>query len=376
MAKQVTRSFPASFVRGGTSNGLIINRIHLPSDDTKWQPILSNAMGSPDPGGRQLNGLGQGISSTSKVCVISKSARQDADIDYTFVQVGIKQGDLDVAGNCGNMSSAVGPMAWHEGIVEGFDPAKEAGEVTVRLFNWNTNKIIHSTFSVDDQGRYQPIGDYALDGVAGTGSRITLSFKDPAGAKTGSALPTGNSVDALTLENGDSIQASLIDVANPGVFVRAEDIGVPGDITSDALGADSETVARLEELRQAGARLMGLDPIVQSIPKIVLVSKPTGSAVSNGTNIVCRALSMQQAHKAVPLTLALNLGAACGIRDTIPAMTAAGAEGRDSVVIAHASGKLEVGSVVKDGKIESAQIYRTARLLMKGEVYYTVDEGS
>lgn len=199
MARSVTRSFPASFVRGGTSNGLIINRSNLPKDEKAWQPILSSAMGSPDQHGRQLNGLGQGISSTSKICVISKSDREDADIDYKFVQVGIIKGDLDMAGNCGNMSSAVGPIAWNEGLVERAGRKNGDGEATVRLFNWNTNKIVHSSFCINDNGEYEPIGDYAIDGVSGAGSRITLSFIDPAGAKTGKALPTGNPADTLRL---------------------------------------------------------------------------------------------------------------------------------------------------------------------------------
>lgn len=207
-----TRSFPASFVRGGTSNGLIINRGHLPEDQAKWQPILSRAMGSPDPSGRQLDGIGSGISSTSKICVISKSTRKDADIDYTFVQVGIKEGDLDMAGNCGNMSSAVGPIAWDEKLVEDTGATAHGdNEVTLRMYNSNTNKLIHSTFSINkDTGRYNPLGDYSIDGVPGKASKITLSFLDPAGAKTGKTLPTGNAVDDLRLADGSVIQASLI----------------------------------------------------------------------------------------------------------------------------------------------------------------------
>lgn len=375
--RMITRSFPASFVRGGTSNGLIIRRDDLPNDEGDWQPILSSAMGSPDPFGRQLNGIGSGISSTSKICVISKSEREDADVDYTFVQVGIQGGDLDMAGNCGNMSSAVGPVAWDEGIIsKEHAGSSDDGEVTLRMFNANTSKIVHSTFSVDTKtGMYESDGEYSIDGVPSTGSRITLSFLDPSGAKTGKALPTGNMVDTLKLQDRTTIQASLVDVANPGVFVLASDVGVAGDATPEILGEDSSIMARLEAIRQEGARLMGLDPHIQSVPKVVLLSKPTESAaVGEGINIVCRALSMQQAHKAVPLTLALNLGAACRIAGTIPAMTAVDAEGKESVTIAHASGKLEVGSSLEDGHIKSALLHRTARVLMKGEVFYTIDE--
>jgi 2-methylaconitate cis-trans-isomerase PrpF len=369
-----TKSFPATFMRGGTSNGLLIHRKDLPEDESKWRAILSRAMGSPDPYGRQLDGMGSGISSTSKIMVVSKSEREDVDVDYTFVQVGIKDGSLDMAGNCGNMSSAVGPFALGEGLVQLPGPDNSA-EAVVRMFNTNTTKIIHSTFKIRDGGArftYDSSGDYNIDGVPGKQSRITLFFLDPAGAKTGKALPTGSPVDTLALPDGSTLEASLIDIANPGVFVRASDLGIPGDVVPDTLNANTALMARLELIRQEGARMMGMDPDTQSIPKIVLVSKPSES--EEGVHIECRALSMQQAHKAVPLTLALNLGAACRLEGTIPYQTAVNAEGKQSVVIAHASGKLEVGSVMKDGKIESAVLHRTARVLMKGEVFYNLPE--
>ncbi|KAK5115156.1 hypothetical protein LTR85_009914 [Meristemomyces frigidus] len=370
-----TNSFPATFMRGGTSNGLMIHRSDLPKDESKWQPILSSAMGSPDPYGRQLNGMGSGISSTSKVCVISKSDREDADVDYTFVQVGIKDGSLDMAGNCGNMSSAVGPFALNERLVPHIEPLKDGIEVKVRMFNTNTSKILHSTSSIDGaESRYEPGGEYSIDGVPGTGSRITLSFLDPAGAKTGKALPTGNPVDMLQLEDGNMIKASLTDIANPGVFVLASDIGIPGDIHPDTLGSKAELMARLEHIRREGAKAMTLNPDVQSVPKIILLSPPSDADAADGVNIVCRALSMQQAHKAVPLTLALNLGASCRLPGTLADQIAVDTAGKESVVIAHASGRLEVGSAMVDGKIESALLHRTARVLMKGEVFYTVDD--
>ncbi|KAM3414153.1 3-methylitaconate isomerase [Cercospora zeina] len=369
---------PASFVRGGTSNGLILNLKDLPSSDpTRWQPILASAMGSPDPSGRQLNGIGSGVSSTSKVCIVSKSTREDCDVEFTFVQVGIKDGKLDLAGNCGNMSSIVGPWAWNEGLLKVADQERkdENGKAEriakVRILNTNTSKVIHAEFPITDEGAYNPFGDYAIDGVPGTGSRITLKFIDPAGAKTGKALPTGNPVDTMRLSDGTEIRASLVDVANPGVFVLASDLDLPGDIEPATLEADQNIMTRLEEIRQTGAKMMGMDPNAQTVPKIVLVSRPEVEAANSGIHIVCRALSMQQPHKAVPLTLALNLGAACRMSGTLPAMTAVNAEGRESLTIAHASGKLEVGSVFKDGQIESALLHRTARVLMKGDVFYS-----
>jgi 2-methylaconitate cis-trans-isomerase PrpF len=383
------KKLPAAFMRGGTSNGLVLHRRDLPADISQWRTVLAAAMGSPDGYGRQLDGMGSGVSSTSKVCVVERSSRADADLDYTFVQVGIKDGAIDMAGNCGNLSAAVGPFGWDEGLLhdvyhhhhhhhhpaEGSDAdANEDGkhEVHVRIFNTNTAKLITATFAVnEDGGAYDPFGEYSIDGVPGTGSKITLSFQDPAGAKTGKALPTGNPIDMIELADGTRIAASLIDIANPGVFVRAEDLGLPGEIEPTTLEANANIMARLEDIRQAGTKLMGLDPSIQSVPKIVIVSTPSAARVAEGVNIVCRALSMQQPHKAVPLTLGLNLGTACRIPGTIPAEMAVGVHAqRESVTIAHASGKVDVGSVFRGERVVSALLHRTARTLMKGDVFY------
>lgn len=313
--------------------------------------------------------MGSGVSSTSKIIVVEKSSRPDADLDYTFVQVGIKEGDLDMAGNCGNLSSAVAPFGIDEGLLG--DVKGQDGEANVRIWNTNTSKLINVTLKVTEDGKFDPMGDYSIDGVPGTGSRITLSFLDPSGAKTGKTLPTGNPVDVLRLEDGSQIRASLVDVANPGIFVLASDVGIPGNIEPAILESQTEAMKRLDMIRQEGTRMMGLDPKIQSVPKIVVVSRPT--AADEATHIVCRALSMQQPHKAVPLTLALNLGAAVRIPGTIPAMTALGSEGAESVTIAHASGRVEVGSTFENGEIKSALLHRTARTMMSGEVFYTCE---
>lgn len=377
------RSIPAIFARGGTSNGLVIHRRDLPARD-RWHAVLPAAMGSPDPRyGRQLDGMGSGASSTSKVCVLSPTARPGADVEFTFVQVGVGDGRLDTAGNCGNMSSIVGPVSLDEGLVG--EPRLDPGGETalVRIFNTNTAKIIHSRFRVaGDPPRYCPDGDYVMDGVPGAGSRVTLSFVDPAGAKTGRALPTGNAVDTLRLPDGSAVEASLVDVSNPGVFVRAADVvvAVPGAEEAQALALDPAAVeadpllkARLEMVRRAGAARMGLDPEVQSVPKIVLVLPRRGAGGGTATDepdIRCLALSMGQAHKAVPLTLALCLGAAAGIPGTIPFQLKAREGTGGTVVIGHPSGRVEIGTTVRDGKILSAELHRTARILMKGEVFY------
>lgn len=369
-----SRSFPALYVRGGTSNGLVIHRHNLPPE-SEWHKVLPAAMGSPDLYGRQLNGMGSGISSTSKIVVLSPPSRPDVDVDYTFVQVGIKDGSLDMAGNCGNLSSAVGPMSLDEGLIS--NPRLEQGAdgqtfATVRIFNTNTSKVISSRFRVVVDGinspKYASEGAYIMDGVPGTASPITLSFLDPAGAKTGKALPTGNARDWLLLPDASTIQASLVDVSNPGVFVRAADLGIPSpeDLTPQAVEADAKLKAKLDGIRRAGASMMGLNPDVESVPKIVLLFSETRA---DDVDIRCLALSMGQAHKAVPLTLALCLGAASQLPGTIPAELIGG-RAKESVVIGHPSGKVDIGATFDKGKIVSANLRRTARVLMKGEVFY------
>ncbi|KAK4176090.1 PrpF protein [Triangularia setosa] len=375
------KSFPAIFARGGTSNGLVILEHDLPPKSL-WQEVLSRAMGSPDSYGRQLDGMGSGISSTSKICILSPPTREDVDVDFTFVQVGIRDGRLDVAGNCGNLSSIVGPVAFDYGMggkrgVE-FRREGEEGEMTstVRIFNTNTGKVVHSRFKVGGNPlRFDATGGYEMDGVSGRGSRIVMSFLDPGGAKTGRTLPTGNEVDVLRLRGGGAIEASLVDVSNPGVFVRVEDLGVEDydTLTPARVEADGELKEKLEEIRQAGAEMMGLDPDTESVPKIVMVFPPemTSRKDGKGANIKCLALSMGQAHKAAPLTLALCLGAAARLEGTIPHQLAVGLDDKsDVIVIEHPSGKLDVGVTVEDGKIVSAELHRTARVLMKGQVYY------
>ncbi|KAI1014108.1 hypothetical protein LB504_008585 [Fusarium proliferatum] len=366
-------SFPAWFARGGTSNGLVIHRRDLPPE-SQWHKILPSAMGSPDPYGRQLNGMGSGISSTSKIVILGPPSREDVDVDFTFVQVGIRDGSLDMAGNCGNMSSLVGPAAWDSGPLSAQAKTVEQDEnglqwATVRFLNTNTNKVMSSKFRVEGETlKYTHQGDYVMDGVPGTGSKIIMSFIDPAGAKTGKALPTGNPVDVLQLQDGTKIKASLVDVGNPGVFISTESLGLADhlSLTPAIVESNPELKEKLGEIRRAGAILMGLDPNTESVPKIVILFPSSGSP---DVDIRCLALSMGQAHKAVPLTLALCLGAASQLKGTL-ASDLIGGQSKETVCIGHPSGKVDIGTVIRDGYIESAQLLRTARILMKGDIYY------
>ena len=368
-----TRILPVWLVRGGTSNGLVIRRQDLPSDPTQWRDILSAIMGSPDSYGRQLNGLGSGTSSTSKVVVLGPPSRPDVDVDFTFVQVGIKDGVLDMAGNCGNMSSIVGPAAWDQGMVKTRTTDTDTQGrtwATVRFLNTNTSKVMTARFKVSGEPlKYCSSGDFSMDGVSATNSKITLSFLNPAGAKTGKALPTGNPLDMLQLPDGSQISASLVDVGNPGVFISGKSLGLDetASWTPEMVEADPDLKSRLEDIRRAGASLMGMDPDTESVPKVVMLRPSTDPDL----HLRCLAMSMGQAHKAVPLTLSLCLGAACQLKGTIANnMLTSDRDVTSSISIGHPGGKVDVQIVTENGKITSAQLLRTARVMMKGDAYY------
>lgn len=377
------RAIRAVFMRGGTSKALMFRQADLPAARADWVPIFLAAMGSPDPNGRQLDGMGGGLSSLSKICVIGPPSRPDADVDYTFAQVGIGRAEVDFAGNCGNMSSAVGPFAVQEGLV----PRPADGMALVRIHNVNTGKIIHAHFAVA-AGEPLVAGDCVLDGVAGSAAPIRLDFIAPGGAKTGRALPSGNAVDDLMLPDGSRIRASLVDAANPCVFVLAADLGLSGTEAPAQLDADMALLARLEAIRQAGSVAMGLAPNLaaaerlQSIPKVAVIAAPQPFNSLSGqaymvadSDILVRMISVGQPHRAVPLTGGLCLGVACRLPGTLAqGLLPPGHDG--TIRIGHASGILLVDAQLggQDAAglpaVAHATVYRTARRLFQGEVLY------
>jgi len=219
----VTTKYKAVFARGGTSKALIFHLKDLPQDRSKWDELFLAAMGSPDPYGRQLDGMGGGVSSLSKVCVIAPSEQDDADVDYTFVQVLIREARVDYNGNCGNMSSAVGPFAVDEGLVR-----TNGDSATVRIFNTNTRKIIHGTFPLEE-GKARYDGDLAIPGVSGTGAPIRLDFVQPGGGSTGKLLPSGQVLDRLDVPGLGTVEASLVEAAKttPSTFPLRSTRGPP-----------------------------------------------------------------------------------------------------------------------------------------------------
>ncbi|KAJ5531642.1 PrpF protein [Penicillium freii] len=296
-------SLPAAYYRGGTSRAVIFNQAHLPPR-SEWDDIFRGVIGSPDPYGRQLDGLGGGISSLSKVCVVGKSIHPDADVDYTFASLGIKNTDVDYSSNCGNMISAIGPFALDQNLVL----AQTPDSATVRIHNTNTGKIITATFPVVE-GEAASTGNFAIDGVAGTGARIQLDFVNPSGSVTGKMLPTDNIKDEF-----DGVQATCIDAANPCVFVQSTSLGVRGDLTPDEITAHVDLLQRLDSIRRQAGVKMGIakttDAVPGSIPKICIVSSPESSGENVPVDLLVRAISVGQPHKAVPITVALAVSSA------------------------------------------------------------------
>ena len=373
-------SLPAVFVRAGTSKGLLFHQRDLPADRQAWAPLFLAAMGSPDPYGRQLDGMGGGLSSLSKVCVIGPSSRPDADVDYTFAQVLIKESLVDFQPLCGNMSAAIGPFAVDEGLVP-----VNGDSATVRIHNTNTGKIIVSSFPVLE-GCTRLDGDLAIPGVAGTGAPVRLDFLDPGGASTGRLLPTGLVRETLDVPGVGRIEASLVDASNACVFVRAADLGLSGTEMPTRIEEDADLMRALGAIRLAASIRMGLAADAQeaarrtAVPFVGFVAPPadwttlSGEAVSGQeADLSARVLSNGQPHRALPLGVSMCLAVAARIEGTVvhqvsrPA-TALGADLR----LGMPSGVLRVAADVVSGETgwqaRRGSFYRTQRRLFEGRV--------
>ena len=374
------RSIPAAFIRGGTSKALVFHRRDLPADRAAWDEIFLKAMGTPDRYGRQLNGMGGGISSLSKVCVVGPPSVDGAEVDYTFAQVQVKEAVVDYSGNCGNMSSAIGPFAVDEGLVRVAD-----GAARVRIHNTNTRKIIVARFEVRD-GQSVEEGSLAIPGVDGTGSPVRLDFEQPGGASTGTLLPTGRPAQELVLDDGRVVTASLIDASNACVFVAAADVGLTGVESPDQIGANGAAMDALAQLRLIGSVAMGIAPdraaaaAIRMIPLIAVVAAPCRSTTLDGRTIaagdadlVVRMLSNGQPHRALPLTGSLCTAVAMQIGGSVPNVMARRERDAAALRIAMPSGVLTVAADVHGGSegwvARSGSFLRTTRRLFQGHVY-------
>lgn len=368
-------------MRGGTSRALFFRSDDLPADPAQRDRIFLAALGSPDPYGRQLDGLGGGYSSTSKIAIISPGSRPGVDVDYTFAQVEVTRPRVDYRGNCGNISSAVGPYAIDEGLV----PSIVEPVTIVTIFNTNTGKCIVAHVPVEDH-QAAVEGDFGLDGVPGSGARIQLDFLDPGGAVTGRLLPTGQAQDDLEVPGLGLIRASLVDATNPMVFVRAADLGLTGTESPAAIDADATRSATLERIRAAAAVRMGIAPDVMTateqspaVPKIAVVGPPrdyvdiSGRAIAGpAVDLVALVISMGKAHRAFALTAAMCLAVAAHVPGTVVAEAARPLAPGQNVRIGHPSGILPIAATVeaRAGSYHAVKtsVYRTARRLMEGWV--------
>lgn len=373
---------PAVYMRGGTSKGVFFLAHDLPSDPQARDRILMRVIGSPDRYGKHTDGMGGATSSTSKVVILSKSAREDCDVDYLFGQVAIDQPLVDWSGNCGNLSAAVGPFAISMGLVA----APADGTAIVRIWQANIGKKIVSHVPMSG-GEVRELGDFQLDGVAFPAAEVQLEFLDPAGdgAEAGATFPTGNHIDVLDVAGVGRIEATLINAGNPTVFVDAASLGLAGTELQGDVNGDKALLARVEAVRARGAVAMGdaATPEEEAArrphtPKLAFIARPAGYAASDGRaveagsiDLLARIFSMGVLHHAMTGTGAVAIAAAAAIPGTVVHRVApAGADGR--VRFGHPSGTLKVGAEVrKDGnrwKVRKVLMSRSARRLMEGWV--------
>jgi methylitaconate Delta-isomerase len=369
---------PCVFMRGGTSRGAYLRAEDLPSDAQARDQLILAMYGSPDV--RQIDGLGGADSLTSKVAIVGPSARADADVDYTFGQVGITTSEIDYKPNCGNISSGVGPFAIRQGWVPAVEPVTQ-----VRIYNTNTKKIIVADVPVQD-GEVVVEGDCRIDGVPGSGAPILLDFLDSGGAATGKLLPTGRPQDELQVE-GKRYTVSLVDAANPYVFVRASELGLEGTESAERVNGDGALLDHLEAIRGAAAERYGFvadraDALARSpnLPKIAFVAPPKDYVAAGGRqvaaseiDVLARGLSGQILHKAFAVTGAICTGAAARTPGSIVNEVFTAPPEQRSIRIGHPAGVLVVEMQVegRDGDLvlTRAAFARTARPIMDGYVY-------
>jgi probable AcnD-accessory protein PrpF len=379
----------ATYMRGGTSKGVFFRLQDLPAvaqvPGAARDALLLRVIGSPDPYGKQTDGMGGATSSTSKTVILSKSARPDHDVDYLFGQVAIDKAFVDWSGNCGNLSSAVGAFAISSGLVEA-SRIPENGVAIVRIWQANISKTIIAHIPVS-AGAVQETGDFELDGVTFPAAEVVLEFMNPAADEDGaggSMFPTGNLVDDLEVPGIGTLKVTMINAGIPTIFVNAEAIGYTGTELQDDINGDTAALARLEVLRAYGAVRMGLIGHVdeaanrQHTPKVAFVARPANYVSSSGKQVkaadidlLVRAMSMGKLHHAMMGTAAVAIGTAAAIPGTLVNLAAGGGL-LEAVRFGHPSGTLRVGAqaseVNGEWSVTKAIMSRSARVLMEGWV--------
>lgn len=370
---------PCMIMRGGTSKGVFFLENDLPKDQETRDRILLKVMGSPDT--KQIDGLGGAASVTSKVAIISVSEREDADVDYTFAQVSVDKPLVSYKGNCGNISSAVGPFAIERGLVKVTEPV-----TTVRIHNVNTGKIIEADVKVEN-GCVKYDGDYAIAGVKGTASPIKLKFVNPAGTISDRLLPTGLASELLEVPGVGNVRASIVDAANPLVFVKAEDVGLKGTELPEELEASPELLDKLEKIRGVAAVRVGLITDYRQsawecpgLPKMALVARAADYKTTSGKDIeagqvdlLIRMMSMQKPHPSMAMTGAMCTAAAAVVNGSVVHQILREGTDTQCIRIGHPGGILEAGVDYEENSgeldIRDTFGFRTANLLLDGNVY-------
>ena len=379
---------PATYMRGGTSKGIFFKLDDLPAaaqtPGAARDRILLRVLGSPDPYGKQIDGLGNASSSTSKAVILSKSAEPDHDVDYLFGQVSIDKPFVDWSGNCGNLTAAVGAFAISNGLVDAARIPSD-GLCTVRIWQANIRKTIIAHVQITG-GQVQETGDFELDGVTFPAAEVQIEFLDPAddGEEGGAMFPTGNLVDELEVPGIGTFPVTLINAGIPTIFLNAADIGYQGTELQEHINSDEQALAKFETIRAYGALKMGLIADIteaaarQHTPKVAFVAAPQDYVSSSGkpvaaadVDLLVRALSMGKLHHAMMGTAAVAIGTAAAIPGTLVNLAAGGNE-REAVRFGHPSGTLRVGAQAKlengEWKVTKAIMSRSARVIMEGFV--------
>ena len=376
---------PATYMRGGTSKGVFFSLEDLPEQarvpGKVRDEILLRVIGSPDPYGKQTDGMGGATSSTSKTVIVSKSTKADHDVDYLFGQVSIDKPFVDWSGNCGNLTAAVGAFAISAGLVDK-TRLPENGVAEIRIWQANIHKTIIANVPMT-KGEVQETGDFELDGVTFPAAEVEIAFIDPADGE-GDMFPTGNLVDTLEVPGIGAFQATMINAGIPTIFLNAADLGYKGTELQEDINSDAKALDKFETIRAYGAIKMGLINSVeeaqgrQHTPKIAFVSEPVTYAASSGkkipaqsTDLLVRALSMGKLHHAMMGTAAVAIGTAAAIPGTL-VNQAAGKNVKSAVTFGHPSGTLKVGALASENngkwQVERVTMSRSARVLMEGWV--------
>lgn len=373
------RRIPAVYMRGGSSKGVFFLDKDLPSAGAERDAILLRVIGSPDVYGKQIDGMGGATSSTSKVVIIGKSHREDCDVDYLFGAPAIETPVIDWSGNCGNLSSAVGPYAISEGLVD----APRDGIAVVRIWQANIQKRIIAHVPMRN-GEVQEEGEFVLDGVAFPAAEVVLEFLNPGGSD-GSILPTGNAIDELDIPGVGKLPVTLLNAGNPTIFIDAETVGLTGTETQDQVNGDAELLARCETIRAHCTVAMGLAASAEEAtrlrphtPKLCFVAKPQAYQAAGGKfvepddiDVIARILSMGKLHHAITGTGAVAVAVAAALDGTL-VNRIVGDIGDRQVRMGHTAGSVAVGArtVLEEGAwtVEKAVMSRSARRLMEGWV--------